>query len=393
METKITKGIIEDHLHCRYKGYLKNNGIEGKKTEYEILRNELREKYLSDYRKELNRTTDTCYDSTRKLTVKDFQKGYDYIFNGTIKLDNISFRIDALKKVHFKNKKTKLAYIPILFSANEKFSKIDKELISCVSYLLGTQITVPAYGKIIYGKNLQSSKVKVGGYISGIKEVIKEINSDSEPQLILNDHCQICEYNAHCRTKAKKEDNLSLLDRATPKTIGKYHKKGIFTIQQLSHLYRPRRSRKRRANQPILHNLEVQALALRTNKIYVQQLPDIARKPVELFLDIEGIPNRESYYLIGLLIVNEQQSSYVSFWADRDSDEVQVWQDLILELNKYPDAPIYHYGSYEQKAMNFLGKRFDTNVKDLLSRSINMTNMIYGKIYFPVYSLMLRKAI
>jgi len=392
METKITKDIIEGYLHCRYKGYLKKNGIVGKKTEYEIIQNELRQKYLSDYRKELDGTTSNYYNSTKKLGIEDFQNGYDYIFNGTISLGNALLRIDILEKVPFKNRRTIFAYVPILISANEKILKIDKELIACISYLLEeTQMIVPKFGKIIYGKNLQSSQIKTESYASGIEEVVREIDADNEPQLVLNEHCQICEYNAYCKMKAKKEDNLSLLDRATSKIISKYNKKGIFTIQQLSYLYRPRRSRKRRANQTFLHNLEIQALALRTNKIYVHQLPDIARKPIEIFLDIEGIPDRESYYLIGLLIVNKQQSTHVSFWANRDSDEVHIWQNLLLELNKFPDAPIYHYGSYETKAINYLGKRFNTNVTNLLSRFVNITNAIYGKIYFPVYSNRLKE--
>lgn len=181
------------------------------------------------------------------------------------------------------------------------------------------------------------------------------------------------------------------MDRATSKIIDKYHKKGIFTIQQLSYLYRPRRSRKRNTNRPVLHNLEIQALAIRTEKVYVHQLPEISRKPVEIFLDIEGIPDRKSYYLIGLLISNKQESSYVSFWADRDSDEVQIWQDFLSELNKYPDASIYHYGSYEPKAIDILGKRFNTDVTGLLNRFVNIINTIYGKIYFPVYSNRLKE--
>lgn len=392
MGTIITKEILEGHLHCRYKGYLRKSGVEGEKTEYEILQNELREKYFTDYSKRLNRTTHTCNDSSKKLTAKDFGKGYDHIFNATIKSDNILFQIDILEKVPLKDKNSKFIYVPILVSANEKVSKIDKELISCLSYMLkGSQIIAPNYGKIIYGKNLRLSQVKIGDCVSGIKEIVKEINSDNEPQLILNDHCQICEYSTHCSSKTKKEDNLSLLNRATSKIINKYNKKGIFTIQQLSYLYRPRRSRKRRADQKVLHNLEIQALAIRTNKIYVHQLPDIIRKPVELYLDIEGIPDRASYYLIGLLILSGQQSHYVSFWADRESEEVKIWQDFLLELIKYPGAPIYHYGSYEPKAIRFLGKRFKTDISEPLCRFVNVTGKVYGKIYFPIYSNRLKE--
>lgn len=48
----------------------------------------------------------------------------------------------------------------------------------------------------------------------------------------------------------------------TPKLMRKYQDKGIFTIRQLSHIYKPRRSRKK-AKRQVRHSLELQALAIR----------------------------------------------------------------------------------------------------------------------------------
>src|SRR3989442_1987302 len=119
-----------------------------------------------------------------------------------------------------------------------------------------------------------------------------------------------------CRDKAEKEDDLSLLDRVTPKIIQQYHKKGIFTVRQLSYTYKPRRSRKKAKKKTILHKLELQALAIRTNKIYIQELPTLSRQPVELFLDIEGVPDEHCYYLFGLLVCQSNNCSYYPFWID-----------------------------------------------------------------------------
>ena len=38
-----------------------------------------------------------------------------------------------------------------------------------------------------------------------------ETRESGPPQLILNDHCQICEFRERCRAQAVQEDNLSLL--------------------------------------------------------------------------------------------------------------------------------------------------------------------------------------
>ena len=143
--------------------------------------------------------------------------------------------------------------------------------------------------------------------------------------------------------------------------------------------------------QLVAHNLELQALALRTDKIYAQQLPELSRQPIELFLDIEGNPDQELYYLIGVLICKDDSTISNSFWADKTSDEALIWQQFFSIINEYPDAPIYHYGSYELKAIDILGKRYNTNVEHIQNRLINIVNSIYGKIYFPAYSNRLKE--
>ena len=59
------------------------------------------------------------------------------------------------------------------------------------------------------------------------------------PPVVLNKHCPSCPFRDACLQQAEKEDNLSLLDRMTPKLMRKYHDKGIFTVRQLSHIYKP----------------------------------------------------------------------------------------------------------------------------------------------------------
>src|SRR2546429_7711837 len=174
------------------------------------------------------------------------------------------------------------------------------------------------------------------------------------PPLLLNKHCPSCQFQALCQQQAEKEDTLSLLDRMTPKAIQRYHKKGIFTVTQLSYLFRKRRSRKPKKKIQVLHKLELQALAIRTNKIYLQERPALARHSVELFLDIEGIPDQRVYYLIGLLISEHGECTYYSFWADTSRDEEQMWYAFLQKVSQYPEAPIYHYGGYESHALERL---------------------------------------
>ena len=55
-------------------------------------------------------------------------------------------------------------------------------------------------------------------------------------------------------------------------------------------------------------------------------------------------------------------------------------------MNEYPEAPIYHYGSYESKALNQVSKKYQINCELFQKRLININTFIYGKIYFPTVS-------
>jgi predicted RecB family nuclease len=209
--------------------------------------------------------------------------------------------------------------------------------------------------------------------------------------VILNKHCPTCQFRKGCVEQAEKDDDLSLLDRITPKKIRQYHRKGIFTVTQLSYVFKPRRSRKRRTKAPVPFKVELQALALRTGKIYIQELPTLCRREVELFLDLEGIPDQNFHYLIGLLINEPGNHSYHSFWANTPEDERRIWAEALEKINAHPEAPIYHYGSYESRAIDGLAQKYQTDGEVLKNRLVNLNASIYGKVYFPSRSNQLKE--
>src|SRR5207302_9955332 len=139
------------------------------------------------------------------------------------------------------------------------------------------------------------------------------------------------------------------------------------------------------ANRQVRHSLELQALAIRTGKVHVEHLPELPRGPVELVVDLEGVPDCDSYYLAGLLVCNPGAAEYQSFWADDAASEAAMWSALVERLEAFPDAPVYHYGSYERKAFVTLAKRYGKG-KDLARRLVNVASSVYGKVYFPVRS-------
>jgi hypothetical protein len=135
----------------------------------------------------------------------------------------------------------------------------------------------------------------------------------------------------------------------------------------------------------VRHSLELQALAIRTGKVHVEHLPELPRGPVELVVDLEGVPDRNAHYLAGLLVCRGGQAEYESFWADNDRDEVTMWSALVERLAAFPGAPVYHYGSYEKKAFATLAKRYGSG-GEFIDRLVNVASSVYGKVYIPVRS-------
>jgi len=115
------------------------------------------------------------------------------------------------------------------------------------------------------------------------------------PPLVLNKHCAACEFQGRCRQSARETDDLSLLARMTDKEIKKQHRKGIFSVTQLSYTFRARRRPKRLAAKAAPYSHALKALAIRERKIYIAGKPDLKLQGTPVYFDVEGIPDRDFY--------------------------------------------------------------------------------------------------
>ena len=286
------------------------------------------------------------------------------------------------------------AYEPTIVVGTQSITHEQKLELFFVSHVLGhLQPHSPDVGYIVgldeklHRIHLAKSSQILPPLLAPLHEWSHTIPSE-EPPLILNKHCLVCQFSAHCQCIAEQEDHLSRLHGiSTPKAMNRYEKKGIFTVKQLSYTFKLRKRKKRAKNPPpTIHKPELQALALRERKIYIHELPQLNRVCCELFLDIEGIPDQQFYYLIGLLVCEEKAMMYCPFWADTYEDEASIWQHLLKKIDGYPDAPIYHYGNFESRTLAKLAKRYDSDITHVADRLININTHIFGKIYFPTYS-------
>jgi len=324
--------------------------------------------------------------------VDNIDSNRDFLIDAALKAGDTKAYCDVLTKVQRNSSSGRHGYEPTIVVGTHGITKEQRIELLFVGYVLGQRENkFPVAGTIV-GADGQAHRVKLENnykLFRTIMETLREwiaTSSTDAPPVILNRHCPYCQFRNECTAKAEKDDDLSLLDRMTPKLIRIYHKKGIFTVKQLSYVFKPRRSKKRRKNTPVAFKPELQALAIRTRKIYLQELPEVSRHQVELFLDLEGIPDQNFHYLIGLLVCEGESSSYHSFWADTIQDEERIWTQFLEKVNEYSEAPIYHYGSYEPRALDKLAVRHRTSCDALKKRLVNVNSYIFGKVYFPVRS-------
>src|SRR5207245_471604 len=132
---------------------------------------------------------------------------------------------------------------------------------------------------------------------------VEQARDAGPPLLILNDHCQVCEFRRRCHEQAVREDNLSLLRGLGEKEVSGYARKGILTLTQLAHTFRPRRKGKRAAPRTHHRYHALQALAIRDKRVYLFGTAEVADAPVKIYLDIEGLPDEGFVYLIGMTVV------------------------------------------------------------------------------------------
>jgi predicted RecB family nuclease len=329
-------------------------------------------------------------DATSTRGLADLDAGHDVILDAAVVADGLEARCDALKRCKRTAGEQGYSYEPVKVLGTRRVTKSQVLGLAYLGHVLSQVQPRPPIAGTLIRVGGQACRVKLAGRYKEVRSIVASLRAwagevaPGAPPVILNKHCPCCPFRDSCRERAEKEDNLSLLDRMTPKLLRQYQAKGVLTVHQLSHLFRPRRSRKRGKRQ-VRHSLELQALAIRTGKTYVEHLPELSRRPVEFFVDVEGVPDQNSFYLIGLLACAGGEARYHAFWADGPVDEARMWEGFLGQVASFPDAPFYHYGSYEQKAFKALARRHDVG-KEVTDRLVNVASSVYGRVYFPVRS-------
>jgi predicted RecB family nuclease len=213
------------------------------------------------------------------------------------------------------------------------------------------------------------------------------------PELVLNRHCVACEFHNQCRQKALEQDNLSLLAGMGARERGKLRARGIFTVTQLSHTFQPRRKPKWLQNRAEKYHHSLKALAIREQKIHLVGRPALKIDGTPVYLDVEGMPDSDRYYLIGARIGDGADATQHSFWADADTDadEKKIWREFLALLDTVARPVLVHYGRYEKIFLKRMrarhgGPEAGGAAARAMETAVNLVAVIFARIYFPTYS-------
>jgi predicted RecB family nuclease len=197
-------------------------------------------------------------------------------------------------------------------------------------------------GKIVHGDDHATRTVKTAALADKVRKIIGKIAtllaSHSPPDLVLNRHCVECEFRDRCRQRAIEQDDLSLLSNMTDKERRKFNSKGIFTVKQLSYTFRARRRPKRLSGKREKYHHSLKALAIRELKIHIVGSPELKIEGTPVYLDVEGIPDREFYYLIGIRVKIAEQVIQHSLGTARVATE---YQHAAQQLEESLGVPLF----------------------------------------------------
>lgn len=321
--------------------------------------------------------------------------GATAILDGRLEDDTFSLLFDGLERVEGKSGIGDFHYVPVLYYHGERIPREQRLLLTIYGLILeDLQGKQPGGGMIVRGKESRVTKVQFIEDIRKARRLLEEVKvgrqSGAVPRLTLNDHCSTCEFQERCQAQASKDDDLSLLRGMSEQEIGRQNRKGIFTVRQISYTFRVRRTNKRAKSKAFPHSFALQALAIRENKVHVHGAFAFPTSPTSIYLDMEGVPGRDSYYLIGLVVVENGVESCYSFWADDEAAQTAIFGKLLEKLGEYAEYRLFTFGNYETRALRRIKHRLPEErqgqVDGVLRKTVNVLSILYAHIYFPTYS-------
>lgn len=261
-------------------------------------------------------------------------------------------------------------------------------------------------------------------------ECVQNLAEETAPEVFISrQKCNLCHWYTTCYEVAKKQRHLSLLPGVTPVRYTQLQALDITSPESLAKMnpldlenlpgfdtlvaakivmqaksivenrplllprLLPKRGIEEDEDEAVIERRYISLSTLRPNQIAIRDIHAPAQ--IELYFDIEAQPDLNLNYLLGVLVIDKQAKTeeFHSFLAENIKEEESVWQQFLDLVNRYPDAPIYHFCVYEFDTVKRLAKLYRTpysSVLPVLSRFVDVYEEFLRSVTLPIESYALK---
>jgi predicted RecB family nuclease len=337
--------------------------------------------------------------SRHSATIEAMQAGADVVYQGALIAGQWHGYADFLVRVPGDSHFGQYKYEPVDTKLARSAKPNHALQLSVYSMLLAAEQGAPAeHMHIVLGDDsMVSLRVADLHYYFGVAQ--ERFQAFFEPLPVFSTgqpcgHCAYCRWSERCQAEWEAADHLSLVANITGSQRFKLEEAGITTMSALGALDAATRIP---GLQPttlsrIGAQARLQTEKRRDGKNRVELLGAVEARgfarlpqpsPGDVFFDMEGDPLFEGglEYLFGFVHIVDGKQVFVPFWGHTRHDEGRAFEQaidfIIGKLKAFPEAYVYHYGSYEESALKRLAMLHGTREAevDQLLRTFKLVDL------------------
>ena len=310
-----------------------------------------------------------------------------------LRTNSLETRLQAVEKMPSEGRGRTVQFVPYRFEFTNKLTKNDKLSLAfdalVLSEAMGCNVS---FGKIMHGDGHATFKVKLSSLVSRCKRdhgphrtLGRQFAARpcTEPALrpvrissALPYSRQRRRTSSACYPGCRRRNARSYTARASSR-LPSCH----------THFVRVDAAGNCDDKQEKFHH-SLRALAIREKKIHAVDLLDPQLDGTPVYLDVEGLPDRDFYYLIGIRVGTGDDAVQYAFWADDENGEKRIWNEFLDVISAIPDPRLIHFGSYETIFLKRMSKRYggpreSSTASTAIEHAVNLLSFVFAHIYFP----------
>lgn len=334
-------------------------------------------------------------DEAFQETVKLMKEGHQTIRGGALIDGHYSAQPDILEKVEGKSELGNYYYVACDYKRSDRLKDEYKHQGVFYAKMLGKiQGVKPMQGYVIH------SSGKISTYLIHdfeadfelLLEQIEDFLDLGDHDVFLTSQCKQSPYFDKCHKRARESRHLSLINRIWRSEVESIEKSGLKTIDDLADASVDDLKKVSGITLDRLYFLQQQAISYVEEKVITLPGIDLGPGDKGLYIDIETDPLRDVHYLFGVLVVENGEEKFKTFYADSPEQEEENWKNFVHFLDDFEEWPIFHYGWHEVNVFRNLTEKYGAPpiVRDMFEEHmIDLIARLRNFVIFPspFYSL------